>query len=1590
MTNGDGTPRPTTPVSSQAIDPVLIQQMLVALTNLQLQVANRPSVPSPRDPKVPDVQTFNGNKGQYSLFLARLLNFFTLQPLSYDSDSKKIGYVISRLDGTAADWAVTILENQDSQDNWQILNDWNGFLKAFSKFSDPFSRRNATDSLLSLTQGSKQSVLSYWTKFSELLYRSDISPDSARPLFERGLKYEIRDRLVDKDLPSDLDGYVLAVIDLDNRLFRLRQDRRSDSGLPQRYVARSTQGSSSSPSSGVAPMEIGALGTPMDSGDSKVRLDEIRNMPPDQRWKVCFDEHRCHYCKRVVGNPPAHVAQNCPWKGNKAKSDYFQVLSESQPQKGIPDISTDEGIPQRQDICLNFVNDRESMLATLENTLLVKAGKLVVEGYSVHVEIMLDSGAMGMGYVDRMFVENTGLKLNKLARSIPVKSIDGSACGSGAIDFSVLGKLSFDNFCDDMELMVIDSPRHPVILGYKWFCKYNPSIVWTTGKVTVVAKDEIYQEGIPICTSKGIPPRQVSVVSHRNTSSLKFRQESLSKRVTFAEKVAIRVVENYIESIALGDSSIHLPSSTSDFESPQVEGEMFIGFVQVEDEMLIGFVDQYSVVQKDSVRVEDHLDIYDTFKDVFSSSEFPALPAHRNGTDLAIELNEGKNPPFGPIYSLSKKEEEVLKKYLEDALEAGIIQKSKSPAGAPVMFVKKADGSLRLCVDYRGLNSVTKTNRAALPIIRDMLFRVEGAELYSKIDLKNAFNLIRIQKGHEYLTAFRTKYGHFEYMVMPFGLKNAPGQFQTFMNSIFGDLIDRGVLVYIDDLLLYSFTRESHDELLKEVFNRLRNNGLKANPKKCSFYQSQVQFLGHLISLEGVEMDSAKLDSIQNWKEPTNVKELQSFLGLCNYYRDFIPNYAELAGPLYKLTKKESHYKWSPESQESFDAMKSAFSTGGVLSQPDTSKQFYLECDASDYALGAVLSQKDNKGTLRPIGFYSRKFTSSEVNYEIYDKELLAIIEGLKNWRHYCIGTDIPVIVFTDHRNLQYFMSSRHLNRRQARWSLFLADYNFEISVRSGAQQIVSDALSRQESLQIRPEDDEYRVNEQILFPPDKFSCKGRSSDFSLTGLTDSFVVNALNDSDEEDTISSNSDFDLVNYESSTQDDDFDEDDVSAIGDVAQFMEFEGDTESEDPPWFQCLLAYLWSGYLPMVLPLSILRKVKLISKSFIFKNDRLFRVITRNSQIYHVPYVPYVDRQALVAKYHVTLGHMQVNTLLPLMEVRYYWPSLSEDIRRFQISCNQCQMNGSTSLSRRPLQPHEPVGLPFLKWGIDYVQDLPEVDGFCNIFSARCYATKRVIYCATKDRTARTAARCIFELIVCKYGAPVEIVSDRGFMDSVLAEYLKILDIHHLPSAAYSPQTNGLDERGHQDLKRIITKLSDGDPKKWTAILPLAEFIMNSRISNSTGFSAFYLSHGFEPRLPCDAIPALPPGYYDLTDSGDIAFLSSNELARLGQNRAAALQRLKAQSIRMKTYYDKKVGATETRWENGDVVKMLNHSQTRFKHRFIGPFYIAHRGPNNTYFLQRPDGRRWTSQNGTDTPVNPDDLAPFTEFDAEYYYAGT
>ena len=449
------------------------------------------------------------------------------------------------------------------------------------------------------------------------------------------------------------------------------------------------------------------------------------------------------------------------------------------------------------------------------------------------------------------------------------------------------------------------------------------------------------------------------------------------------------------------------------------------------------------------------------FADVFDNDNASLLPS--NGKmDHAIETVDDKDPPYGPLYNLSTPELAVLRDYIDESLQKGWIRRSTSPCGAPILFVPKKDGGLRLCVDYRGLNKITIKNRTALPLISETLDRLVGAAIFTKFDLKDAYHRIRIQEGHEWKTAFRTRYGHFEYLVMPFGLANAPATFQSYINQALIGLVDTICVIYLDDILIYSKTVKEHHASVRKVLERLRQYKLYCNLKKCEFDTDEVGFLGFRISPKGVKMEQNRVTSITEWPEPKTFRDLQVFLGFANFYRRFIKHYSKVVAPMTSMLKgmqegkKSGPFDFGEAQRKSFNALKQAFTGADVLVHFDPSKPIMLETDASGFAIGAVLSQQhvdiNNPANQhwKPVAYFSRKMIPAENNYETHDQELLAIVAAFKHWRHYLEGSAHTVLVKTDHNSLKYFMTKKELNRRQARWAERLSAFDFEIVYRSG------------------------------------------------------------------------------------------------------------------------------------------------------------------------------------------------------------------------------------------------------------------------------------------------------------------------------------------------------------------------------------------------------------------------------------------------------------------------------------------------------------------------------------------------------------
>ena len=464
--------------------------------------------------------------------------------------------------------------------------------------------------------------------------------------------------------------------------------------------------------------------------------------------------------------------------------------------------------------------------------------------------------------------------------------------------------------------------------------------------------------------------------------------------------------------------------------------------------------------EEEDFKLEDVPECYRDLSDVFSKIRADKLPPHRL-TDCKIVLQKDATLHYGPIYPLSEEESEVLKEYIKENLKKGFIRPSESPAGYPVLFQKKKDGTLRPCIDYKKLNAVTIRNSYPIPLIADIIERVRGAKYFTKLDLRSAYNLIRIREGDEYKTAFRTKYGHYEYLVMPFGLRNAPATFQSFINSVLRPYLEDFVILYLDDILIYSKSLKEHIHHVRKVLKTLLDNNLYAKLKKCEFHQSSVEFLGHVLSGDGISTDPKKIESVKNWPTPTCVKDVQRFVGLCNYYRRFVENFAMIAKPLHNLTKKNNQFIWDEKCNNAFLELKRRLTSSPILIFPDPQKPFIVECDASNYAIGAILSQKDDSGKLHPVAYHSRSLNNAELNYSITEKELLAIKSAFTAWRHLLLGAKFQITVFTDHRNLLYTLGGKVGNQRQHRWHLFFQEYNFQLIYRQGRKNGKPDSLSR-------------------------------------------------------------------------------------------------------------------------------------------------------------------------------------------------------------------------------------------------------------------------------------------------------------------------------------------------------------------------------------------------------------------------------------------------------------------------------------------------------------------------------------------------
>lgn len=659
---------------------------------------------------------------------------------------------------------------------------------------------------------------------------------------------------------------------------------------------------------------------------------------------------------------------------------------------------------------------------------------------------MIDSGAT-ISFIHQNLAQQYHLPLAQ--QRLNVSLADGSLHTSQHATRLVM-QTSPDHF-ELQSFQLISLGNYSLILGMDWLRNHNPSIDWINRTVSLFCSSRHNLSNLPPLAKSIMPPINNTFYNQpRFSIPPPAPKPTPTKTTTSSVKLPTQPKNPSLISIAIVSNA----SFCQILKQKQGVGYM----------MDISQIHELSTATTNGEPNVPDIQLpekYAEYSKVFSKAQADRLPPHRP-YDHAIPITEGATVPFGPVYNLSQTELKALHEYIKENLAKGFIRRSESPAGAPILFVKKKDGSLRLCVDYRGLNKVTTPNRCPLPLISETFDQLGRAKYFTKLDMRGAYNLLRIAKGDEWKTAFRCRYGHFEYQVMPFGLMNAPGTFQAFVNDVLRDYLDDFVVVYLDDILIYSDTLEEHTEHVRRVLKKLEAAGIGLKLEKCAFDKQEVNFLGFVIGVNGISMDPAKVAAIQDWATPKSVFDIQVFLGLTNFYRRFVRNYSKIATPLTNLLKN-TKFVWSKSAQSAFDKLKARLMSGPILRHFDPTKACVIEADASDYALGGVCSQYDEFGHLHPIAYYSRKLISAEMNYQIYDKELLAIVCAFKHWRHYLEFSSLTTEVLTDHRNLEYFTTTRNLSRRQVRWSEVLSDFNFIIKYRPGSQNAAADSLSRRD-----------------------------------------------------------------------------------------------------------------------------------------------------------------------------------------------------------------------------------------------------------------------------------------------------------------------------------------------------------------------------------------------------------------------------------------------------------------------------------------------------------------------------------------------
>lgn len=880
--------------------------------------------------------------------------------------------------------------------------------------------------------------------------------------------------------------------------------------------------------------------------------------------------------------------------------------------------------------------------------------------------------------------------------------------------------------------------------------------------------------------------------------------------------------------------------------------------------------------------------LMENYKDIFGTK--PSDVGVMKGVQVRVKLQPGP-PVRSRPYRMPRAQYEEARKQIDEMLQNGIIRQSNSPYSAPVLLVPKKNGKSRFCVDFRALNERTVKDPFMLPRIDSTIDELHGSTWLTNLDFLNGFWNLEVAEKDRHKLAFTCPLGHYEYCRLPFGWTNSPGVFQRELSNALRPVLGKCAMQYLDDIVIYSKDFESHLRDIEAVFKIIRKIGVRLNPEKCTFMMDELKFLGFLVSSKGVATDPKSIEPILNYKAPRNVEELRKWLGMTGYYRKWICSYSKLIHPLVTLTKKDQRWTWGKEQEDAFRAVKQRLITPPILAYPDFKKQFHLQTDASQCAIGAVLAQIQNVDGVEKevvIAYLSKHLSPTECRWSTIEKEMYSIVHAVKVFYPYLYGQRF--YLWTDHQPLRHLQKMKDTTGKLARWAMFLQEFDMEIKYRKGAANGNADFLSR-----IPGPSEE--GNQQVAVTVENERVNLIIKEFQEEQEKDPFCIKLRNQS----------------HNNEQQEEQPERNEEQSIGHETTSQQQEEDSYS----------GYISEGSDPQTRYVTLPNGL----------------IGTENRKVY----VPRGLRDKVLHRFHShkLAGHLGVHKTISRIRRRFIWPKMTKDIRNFVRGCLICAKRKSHGASKAPLQPVVPPKELWDTVAMDIIGPIsPSRSGNCYILTMVEYTSRYVEAVALPDQTAESIAKAFINTIILRHGLIRHILHDQGanFLSNLMEQLCKQLGVKQIRTTAYHPQTD-LAEARNKVIIDVIACYVQEEPDRWDEFLPFACYAYNTSDHISLDESPFYLVYGREVREPADV---WEPTRYRLTTDQNQIFAKQWRYAR----KLAREKLLEAQE-KQKQYYDR--NAKVEAYAVGDQVllKARPNQPGKFTLRWTGPYQIVRKMNN-------------------------------------------